>query len=63
MAEGMEEYIRENTGLIIDAYFSGTKIKWILDNVEGAKEKAKGKLLFGNVDSWLLWNLTNGKFI
>lgn len=62
MAEGMEEYIRENTGLIIDAYFSGTKIKWILDNVEGAKEKAaKGKLLFGNVDSWLLWNLTNGK--
>jgi len=59
---GLEEYIRENTGLVIDAYFSATKIKWILDNVEGAREKAeKGDLLFGTVDSWLIWNLTRGK--
>ena len=58
----IEEYIKENTGLIIDAYFSGTKIKWILDNVEGAREKAeKGELLFGTVDSWLVWKLTGGK--
>lgn len=61
-AQGMEDYIRENTGLVIDAYFSGTKIKWILDHVEGAREKAeKGELLFGTVDSWLIWNLTRGK--
>jgi glycerol kinase len=60
--EGYEDYIRESTGLIVDAYFSGTKIKWILDNVEGAREKAeKGELLFGTVDTWLLWNLTRGK--
>lgn len=59
---GLEEYVRENTGLLIDAYFSGTKIKWILDNVEGAREKAeKGDLLFGTVDTWLIWKLTNGK--
>jgi len=59
---GFAETIREKTGLILDAYFSGTKIKWILDNVEGAREKAeKGELLFGNVDSWLIWNLTKGK--
>lgn len=59
---GLEEYIRENTGLVIDAYFSGTKIKWILDNVEGARERAeKGELLFGNIDTWLIWNLTRGK--
>lgn len=59
---GLEEYIKENTGLVVDAYFSGTKIKWILDNVEGAREKAeKGELLFGNVDTWLVWNLTRGK--
>ena len=58
---GLEEYIKENTGLVIDAYFSGTKIKWILDNVAGAREKAeKGDLLFGTVDSWLIWKLTNG---
>ena len=58
-AKGLEKYIRENTGLVIDAYFSGTKIKWILDNVEGAREKAeKGELLFGNIDTWLIWNLT-----
>lgn len=60
--EGLDEYVRENTGLLIDAYFSGTKIKWILDNVEGAREKAeRGELLFGTVDTWLIWKLTNGK--
>ena len=60
--DGLVDYIRENTGLVLDAYFSGTKIKWILDNVEGAREKAeKGELLFGTVDSWLVWKLTNGK--
>lgn len=59
---GLEDYVRENTGLIIDAYFSGTKIKWILDNVEGARERAeRGELLFGNIDTWLIWNLTRGK--
>ena len=59
---GLEDYIKENTGLVIDAYFSGTKIKWILDNVEGARDKAeKGELIFGNIDTWLLWNLTRGK--
>ncbi|MFA5523517.1 MAG: glycerol kinase GlpK [Tissierellales bacterium] len=61
-ARGLEDYIRENTGLVIDAYFSGTKVKWILDNVEGAREKAEnGQLLFGNIDTWLIWNLTRGK--
>ncbi|MBP2028508.1 glycerol kinase [Acetoanaerobium pronyense] len=60
--KGLEDKVKEKTGLVIDAYFSGTKIKWILDNVEGAKEKAKkGELLFGNVDTWLIWNLTRGK--
>ena len=59
---GLENYIRENTGLVLDAYFSGTKVKWILDNVEGARQKAKnGELLFGNIDTWLIWNLTRGK--
>ncbi|MGE5589326.1 MAG: glycerol kinase GlpK [Bacillota bacterium] len=54
--------ISEKTGLVIDAYFSGTKIKWILDNVPGAREKAKkGDLLFGNIDTWLIWKLTGGK--
>lgn len=58
----LSDYIIDNTGLIPDAYFSGTKIKWILDNVPGAREKAnKGELLFGTVDSWLIWKLTNGK--
>ena len=61
-ARGLEDYVRENTGLVIDAYFSGTKVKWILDNVEGAREKAEnGELLFGTVDSWLIWNMTRGK--
>lgn len=60
--DGFDKYIKENTGLLIDAYFSATKVKWILDNVEGAREKAdKGKLLFGTVDTWLLWKLTNGR--
>ena len=59
---GLENYIRENTGLVLDAYFSGTKVKWILDNVEGARQKAKnGDLLFGTIDTWLIWNLTKGK--
>ncbi len=59
---GLADYVRENTGLQIDAYFSGTKIKWILDNVEGVRERAeKGELLFGTVDTWLLWKLTDGK--
>jgi glycerol kinase len=58
----LEKYVRDNTGLVIDAYFSGTKLKWILDNVQGARQKAeKGDLLFGNVDTWLTWNLTKGK--
>lgn len=59
---GMEGTVRKKTGLLIDAYFSGTKIKWILDNVDGARERAnKGQLLFGTIDTWLLWNLTGGK--
>jgi len=59
---GLVDKIREKTGLIIDAYFSGTKIKWILDNVAGAREKAEaGKLRFGTVDSWLVWQLTRGE--
>ena len=60
--QGWLDRIREKTGLIIDAYFSGTKIKWILDNVPGAREKAEaGRLRFGTVDSWLVWNLTRGE--
>ena len=61
-AEGLIDTFREKTGLIIDAYFSGTKIKWILDNVPGARQRAEqGKLRFGNVDSWLVWRLTRGE--
>ncbi|WEG13814.1 glycerol kinase GlpK [Pullulanibacillus sp. KACC 23026] len=61
-AAGHEELIRDKTGLLIDPYFSGTKVKWILDHVEGAREKAeKGDLLFGTVDSWLIWKLSGGK--
>lgn len=61
-AEGHEDYIRDTTGLVVDAYFSGSKIAWILDNVEGARERAeKGELLFGTVDTWLIWKLTHGK--
>ena len=61
-AKGLEETYREKTGLIIDAYFSATKIKWILDNIEGARELAnEGKLLFGTVETWLIWKMTKGK--
>lgn len=61
-AQGLTNKIHEKTGLIIDAYFSGTKIKWILDNVPGARKRAEmGKLRFGNVDSWLVWRLTRGE--
>ncbi len=61
-AEGLTDKIRQKTGLIVDAYFSGTKIKWILDNVPGARQRAEaGKLRFGNVDSWLVWRLTRGE--
>ena len=60
--QGLTQHIRETTGLVPDAYFSGTKIKWILDHVPGARERAqKGELLFGTVESWLIWNLTGGK--
>ncbi|MCY0874906.1 MAG: glycerol kinase GlpK [Firmicutes bacterium] len=59
---GLANRIRQKTGLVVDAYFSGTKVKWILDNVVGARDKAnRGELLFGTVDSWLVWNLTRGK--
>jgi len=61
-SRGLENYIKESTGLVLDAYFSGTKVKWILDHVEGARQKAQnGDLLFGNIDTWLIWNLTRGK--
>ena len=61
-ADGLEEYVRENTGLLLDPYFSGTKIKWILDTVPGAREQAeRGELLFGTIDTWLVWKLTEGK--
>ncbi|ABN73479.1 glycerol kinase GlpK [Actinobacillus pleuropneumoniae] len=60
--DGHEAYIRKTTGLVVDPYFSGTKVKWILDNVEGAREKAElGELLFGTVDTWLVWKLTQGR--
>ncbi|WP_227765239.1 glycerol kinase GlpK [Zhaonella formicivorans] len=60
--EGWFQVIKAKTGLVLDAYFSGTKIKWILDNVPGVREKAEGgRILFGTVDSWLIWNLTGGK--
>lgn len=61
-SEGLEDYIRENTGLVVDPYFSGTKIKWILDHVDGAHELAQqGDLLFGTVDTWLIWKMTQGR--
>ncbi|AWX14576.1 glycerol kinase [Mergibacter septicus] len=60
--QGYADYIRQTTGLVVDPYFSGTKLKWILDNVEGARERAKrGELLFGTVDTWLVWKLTQGR--
>lgn len=59
--KGLTDKFREKTGLVIDAYFSGTKVKWILDNVEGARERAeRGELLFGTVETWLIWKLTKG---
>ncbi|MEC4726762.1 glycerol kinase GlpK [Shewanella sp. D64] len=61
-AQGLEEYVRDTTGLLLDPYFSGTKIKWILDNVPGVRARAeKGELLFGTIDTWLVWKLTEGK--
>jgi glycerol kinase len=61
-SKGLADYVKQTTGLVIDSYFSGTKIKWLLDNVEGARDRAeKGELLFGTIDTWLLWHLTNGK--
>ncbi len=61
-AKGLEDYVRQNTGLVIDAYFSGTKVHWMLENIDGVKEKAKkGDLLFGTIDTWLVWKLTGGK--
>ncbi|HAK99638.1 glycerol kinase GlpK, partial [Exiguobacterium sp.] len=61
-AAGHAELFREKTGLLIDAYFSGTKVKWILDHVEGARERAeRGELLFGTIDTWLIWKLSGGK--
>jgi glycerol kinase len=60
--DGLEDYIRDTTGLVIDPYFSGSKLKWILDHVEGSRERARrGELLFGTVDSWLIWKFTGGK--
>lgn len=59
---GLEETVKRKTGLVIDAYFSGTKIAWLLDNIEGARERAEdGELCFGTIDSWLIWNLTDGE--
>ena len=61
-ARGLTDWVREKTGLVIDAYFSGSKLRWILENVPGARERAeRGELLFGTVDTWLIWNLTGGK--
>ncbi|MFW0951078.1 glycerol kinase GlpK [Vibrio parahaemolyticus] len=61
-SRGLKDYVRDNTGLVLDPYFSGTKVKWILDNVEGAREDAEaGKLLFGTVDTWLVWKMTQGR--
>ena len=61
-SKGLEAYVRQNTGLVIDSYFSGTKVKWILDNVPGARDRAnKGELAFGTVDTWLVYNMTGGK--
>ncbi|TOF20947.1 glycerol kinase [Vibrio parahaemolyticus] len=61
-SRGLEDYVRDSTGLVLDPYFSGTKVKWILDNVEGAREDAEaGKLLFGTVDTWLVWKMTQGR--
>jgi len=61
-SEGKSQWMREKTGLVIDAYFSGTKVKWILDNVEGVRERAEaGDLIMGTIDTWLIWNMTKGE--
>jgi len=61
-ADGQEDYVRQNTGLVVDAYFSGTKVKWILENVPNVRERAeKGELCFGTIDTWLIWKLTKGQ--
>ena len=60
--KGLSDYVRQSTGLVIDSYFSATKIRWMLDHVPGAREKAeRGELAFGTIDTWLIWNLTKGK--
>ncbi|KPW64943.1 Glycerol kinase [Pseudomonas cannabina] len=60
--DGLEEYIKDTTGLVLDPYFSGSKVKWILDHVEGSRERArKGELMFGTIDTWLIWKFTGGK--
>ncbi len=62
ISKGLKDHVRNTTGLVIDSYFSATKIKWILDNVDGVRERAnRGELAFGTIDSWLIWKLTNGK--
>ena len=62
IADGFETRIREKTGLVVDAYFSGTKLKWLLDHIDGARDRAaRGELAFGTIDSWLIWKLTTGK--
>ena len=62
VAQGLTDYVKEHTGLVIDAYFSATKIKWLLDNVDGARAQAeRGELLFGTIDTWLIWKLTEGR--
>lgn len=61
-SQGLQKFFKDKTGLLIDPYFSATKIKWILENVEGVRERAeKGEILFGTVDCWLIWNLTGGR--
>jgi len=61
--DGLEQHVQEETGLVVDSYFSATKVKWILDQVKGARERAaKGELLFGTIDTWLIWNMTGGEF-
>ncbi|MCU7431794.1 FGGY family carbohydrate kinase, partial [Paracoccus denitrificans] len=61
-AEGHEPMIAARTGLLLDPYFSGSKLKWLLDNIDGARARARrGELAFGTVDSWLIWNLTGGR--
>ena len=62
MEQGLAEKIKEKTGLLIDAYFSATKLRWILENVEGARQKAEeGRLLFGTIETWLIWKMTGGR--